>query len=81
MTDQPDEQATANLTIRPVAGDNLVMRQVLLGQHPIIVVDLGLDESDGIVYTVDATGPEDVEGLAVILEGLVEVLRTGQAES
>lgn len=66
-----------SLTLRPVGGSNISMRNLFLGNEPNVLIEFGLNEDEELDTRIDATGPTSVEDLAEVLEDLARTLRDG----
>lgn len=76
-----DTRATEaiELTLRSSDDSTKVMRQIVLGMVPLILIEPTLnEEEDELVIKIAATDIESVEELADLFEELAEQLRTGK---
>lgn len=73
-----NQTVSLEVILRSVQSETVQMRNVLLGNMPIIVIGLEMDSPNSLTFDVDSTGPESTEELAQVLELLVMSLREGE---
>lgn len=81
MTSDSEErqvQITMGLTMREAHGEEMALRQVILGGNPIILIEPVSSTDETYRLEADVTGFDNKEEVAEMLEMIVNGLRTGK---